>query len=405
MNTVRSVLISGATGVLGARIILDLIENTNIKIYGLVRAKSEAEAFDRLLGAVRVYADGSIEESLRDRAIAIPGNAEAAGWGINPATLKGLDVDLVIHSAASVNLVALYPMLRKPNVVATDNAVQIALNLGVPLVYVSTHGIQGMKAFEPGFVFRETDFNVGQEFRHFYYAKSKFDAESIVRNYRDRGLEALIVRPGDIFGDSKTGAYPLATRHGADVFYDIFKTAVDIGITAFKDDNFDITPVDYVARAIVALMLDRDCFGKTFHLTNPDRAKYYEVMNLLVDYGYRLRFIEYSEYLDKFRKGKVLRSGTKYKSNFVSLMQYFENFFRGESICATFDTSYTESILRRKGVSCARVDFDLIKTYMDYAIGIGYISAPGDQVLADYGQRSSQPAPHRLLRRTRLRRV
>ncbi|MEW6039454.1 MAG: SDR family oxidoreductase [Pseudomonadota bacterium] len=159
-------------------------------------------------------------------------------------------------------------------------------------MYLPT-GFLEQRLLKRGLYSRNTDLDVGQEFRFFYYAKSKYDAEKIVHRYSDEGPPTIIVRPGDIFGDSQSGAYPLRARPDADVFYDILKTAIDLGLTPFKDDHFDLTPVDFVAHAIVALMQGPDCYGKTFHLTNPDRKKYYQIVNYLIEYGYRIRAIQF----------------------------------------------------------------------------------------------------------------
>lgn len=404
METINTVLLTGATGTLGARILVDLLENTASKVYCVIRANSQPEALDRLRAAIRVYVNRDPSDVFGERVVALTGNIEKPNLGLDDNVRSVLAVDRVIHSAASVNLVALYSKLRKPNVLATENVAKLCWELQVPLVYVSTHGIQGLKAFEPGFIFRESDFDVGQEFKYFYYAKSKFDAEIIVRGYADRGLRTIIVRPGDIFGDSESGAFPLL-RPGADIFYDVFKTITDLGLAVFKKDYFDISPVDYVARGIVTLMGETTCYGKTFHLTNPDRKKFYQVINYLVDYGYRIRFLDFSEYLALFRKARVIHKGNKYRSNFISLMHYYETFFSQKSLCGTFDTSNTETTLKKHGVTCAPINFDLIKTYLDYAIAQGYITHPKEQELAEYREDIGRAQKNNLFRVPSLTRI
>jgi thioester reductase-like protein len=387
LKDTNSILVTGATGILGSRIVKELLERTDYKVYCLARAGSEQEGFARLRSAIGVYGEDRLDELMGDRVIAVPGDTQQPGLGIDPARFHVPDLDCVIHSAASVNLIALYHTLRKPNVVATENVAQFCATLQVPMVHVSTHGVFGTKAFEKGSVFKETDLDVGQEFRFFYYAKSKYDAEKIVRRYSEEGLPTIIVRPGDIFGDSQSGAYPLRARPDADVFYDILKTAIDLGLASFKDDHFDLTPVDFVAQAIVALMQDPDCYGKTFHLTNPDRKKYYQIVNYLIEYGYRIRFIQFQEYLDLIKKGMLRTEDRKYTSKFITLTEYFSSFFEGQSLCGTFDTTYTQSVLSHKGIQCPSANFDLIKTYLDYAIAEGFVSPPASQVLPSYDSR------------------
>jgi hypothetical protein len=143
----------------------------------------------------------------------------------------------------------------------------------------------------------------------------------------------------------------------------------------------DITPVDYVAEAIVALIFEPAAFGKTFHLVNPDVKAFYEVINLLIDYGYRIRFLPLGEYVELFSKRRVLHQGKAYSSFFTAMARHFQKYFDNDQFrwAATYDISNVQSILEPKGIRCPKINLDLLSSYLEYCSAADYLPSPANQ--------------------------
>ena len=280
-----------------------------------------------------------------------------------------------------MNLIDTAPSLERINVGGVAQMIELCLEADLPLVYTSTYGVAGMSAFQPGLVFRESDLDVGQDLATLHYARSKFEAEKLIHAAGNKGLRWVITRPGNIFGDSVTGAYPLTSPTVTGFYYDIFRTVATTGLAMFQQDLLDMTPVDYIAEAIVALIFEPEAFGKTFHLVNPDVKAFYEVINLLIDYGYRIRFLPLGEYVELFRNRRVFHEGKAYSSFFTAMARHFERYFTDAQVHfgAKFDVSNVQSILEPKGVRCPKIDLDLLSSYLEYCIAADYLPSPANQ--------------------------
>jgi thioester reductase-like protein len=382
-SSLHSVFLTGATGVLGGRVLYELLRSTDATIHCLVRAGNDELARERLANSLQIY-DVADEFSrvVNDRVKPVIGDVSLPRLGLDTRAyhkiLTGLDG--VLHIAANVNLVGNASSLERVNVGGTAQMIELCLEADLPLVYASSYAVSGMLGFQQGLVIRESDLDVGQELPT-DYARSKFEAEKLIHAAGNKGLRWVITRPGNIFGDSVTGAYPLTNPTVTGIYYDIFKTITTTGLAMFQPDRMDITPVDYVAEATVALIFEPEAFGKTFHLVNPDVKAFYEIINLLIDYGYRIRFLPLSEYVDLFRNRRILHQGKAYSSFFTAMTRHFQKYFSDARFCfsATFDISNVQSILEPRGIRCPKINLDLLSSYLEYCIDAGYLPSPANQ--------------------------
>ena len=382
-SSLHSVFLTGATGVLGGRVLYELLRSTDATIHCLVRAGNDELARERLANSLQIY-DVADEFSrvVNDRVKPVIGDVSLPRLGLDTRAyhkiLTGLDG--VLHIAANVNLVGNASSLERVNVGGTAQMIELCLEADLPLVYASSYAVSGMLGFQQGLVIRESDLDVGQELPT-DYARSKFEAEKLIHAAGNKGLRWVITRPGNIFGDSVTGAYPLTNPTVTGIYNHIFKTITTTGLAMFQPDRMDVTPVDYVAEATVALIFEPEAFGKTFHLVNPDVKAFYEIINLLIDYGYRIRFLPLSEYVDLFRNRRILHQGKAYSSFFTAMTRHFQKYFSDARFCfsATFDISNVQSILEPRGIRCPKINLDLLSSYLEYCIDAGYLPSPANQ--------------------------
>ena len=63
---------------------------------------------------------------------------------------------------------------------------------------------------------------------------------------------------------------------------------MDTGVMPEAYLHYDVVPVDYVSRGIVALSAGSDNFFDVYHLTNPDAKTFSQVMAFLREIGYEI---------------------------------------------------------------------------------------------------------------------
>ena len=377
----KNVFLTGATGVLGGRILKDLLQSTSSHIYCLTRGEDPLRCRERVRSLLNVYGAGeTLEAEFLARVVVLPGDVTQDRLGLTEAHYAELQgqTDITIHAAANTSLLLKYKRLEPINVQGTGRVIEFCL--GTPqknFSYVSTFTVMGDKTFDRHVCFRESDYDLGQGFNYMNYQQSKFRAEAMVRAARQRGLKWRIFRPGQIYGDSATGAYPHSTTQVSGLFYDLFKTAMDTGVMPEAYNHYDVVPVDYVSRGIVALSAGSGNFFEVYHLTNPDAKTFAQVMGILREIGYRIDLLPEEAYKQKLLIGDITKDGAPYTSTMLKAFRlwYFISkvSFYGS---ARTDCDYTRSQLERLGVTCAPINRKLIETYVHAGIREGYFPRP-----------------------------
>lgn len=98
------------------------------------------------------------------------------------------------------------------------------------------------------------------------YARSKLDSEQLIRKAMERGLDAVTLRPGLIYGP---GSEAWTTRIGTLLRQ---KRLGDLG--AEGDGFCNLVHVDDVAAAIVAALTHADAHKQSFNLADPDPPRW-----------------------------------------------------------------------------------------------------------------------------------
>jgi thioester reductase-like protein len=249
-ETDRAVLLTGATGFVGMEVLARYVERTDRELYVLVRAGDDAEAAARVRTTM-----GSLygsDEAYAGRVTAVAADIERDGLGLTPERRASLAarVSDIVHSAASVSFSLPLEESRQVNVAGTRRLLEFAHEAQsrgglTRFAYVSTAYVAGTHEGE----FREDQLDVGQDFRN-AYERSKFEAETLVREKADR-LPVQIFRPSIIVGEQASG-----WTASFNVLYAPLKAfargALRV-LPAHRSAPVDVVPVDYVADAIFAL--------------------------------------------------------------------------------------------------------------------------------------------------------
>jgi thioester reductase-like protein len=377
----QTIFLTGATGVLGGRVLKDLLQSTGCRIYCLARGKDPVHCEERVRSFLRVYDDqDTLESEFLSRVTVLRGDVTQNLFGLSESVFAKLqgETDITIHAAANTSLLLKYRRLEPINVQGTGRVIEFCLGTAEKsLSYVSTYTVMGDKTFDERVRFRELDYDLGQGFSHMNYQRSKFRAEAMVRTARERGLKWRIFRPGQIYGDSVTGAYPHSATRVTGLFYDLFKTAMDTGVMPEAYIHYDVVPVDYVSRGIIALSAGVDNFFDVYHLINPDAKTFAEVMGLLQEVGYPIELLPEEIYKQRLRSGEITKNGRPYTSTMLkafSLWYFISKVsFYGSAMT---DCEYTRSKLEKLGVVCAPIDRKLMETYVRAGIRDGYFPSP-----------------------------
>ena len=380
---VDSILITGVTGVLGGKLVHDLLSETNARITCLVRGEDVHQARERIRYFLGVYdVEGNLSGEFDRRVTPILGDVSRDDMGLDAATTAALaaEIDLTIHAAARTTLVGFYDALAPTNVDGTRRAIDFALQTKHKyLVYVSSFSALGDWLLASNRPFTERELELGQGYDHLPYQETKYHAEKLIRAASDEGLVWNIFRPGNIMGDGRTGRYPFAEVTVKGVYYDIFKTVAETGISMRSPIHWDISPVDYVSESLLQLALRRPSYRETYHLLNPDIRSLYEVLEYLHDFGYDVRAASVEEYHRLAADGLFRRAGSdeRYDSQTIEMVKYGVEIWGTEHYehSSYADCTYTREILVAAGVHCPP-PAEIVPRYLEHCIDVGYMQPP-----------------------------
>lgn len=322
LSQAKTVLLTGVTGFLGAFLLSSLLENTDADIICVVR-------FPEILddqcsaGMARVRKNmtefGLWNDAIIDRVEILPANLSRKRLGLSPDQFEELAsrVEVIIHSAATVNLVYPYAALRAPNVGGTREILRLACLAGATLHAVSTNGVlpPSSKGWSEDTIVDVDDVPTKLQDG---YSQTKWVAEQLVLEAIKRGLPARIYRPGTISGHSKSGA-----TNAWDLLTAIIVESMQIGYAPdLPNWLLEMTPVDFVSNSIAKLADHEDMTQRIFHLGDPAPIRANDVFSYLNQLGYRTEKLAFDKWagLWKQKRGSgrwgegaftvdVLRSG------------------------------------------------------------------------------------------------
>jgi amino acid adenylation domain-containing protein/thioester reductase-like protein len=262
----RTVLLTGATGFLGAHLAAELLAQTPARVLCLVRAAGAAAGHAALRGALERY--GLWREEGASRLEPLAGDLARPRLGLAAADLRRLEetADAIYHCGAQVNFLYPYEALRAANVEATRELLRLAAaGRAKALHHVSTLAVLPRPRRHGSLALPEEPLGEEPAGLATGYNQSKWVAERLVDTARRRGAPVTIYRPGWIVASSRTGI-----GNPADLLTRLAVASLRAGVAPELGAlRVCPTPVDFVAAAIVFLSLRGEAPGGIFHLVNP----------------------------------------------------------------------------------------------------------------------------------------
>jgi len=280
------VLVTGAAGLIGRRLVAELAAAGETRIVCLVRAGGEGASEARIREAV-----ASRGAPMPQRLHVIGGDLEQVRFGLPPAAFESLaaNVSRIFHVGARVNLVASYEALEAANVGGTHEAIRLAAAAGATLHHVSSVGVlpygAGRRVLESDPIDVEGELMTG-------YCESKWVAEGLVRLAMGRGLRATIHRPGLTLAAEDEA-------RGGSVLAALLALVAQLGALPKLAIPVDIVDADYVAGALVRIAANPRALSGTFHLTHPQPVMLPELVAHLAPAGLEIPFEDYESWRER----------------------------------------------------------------------------------------------------------
>jgi thioester reductase-like protein len=368
------IFLTGGTGFLGAFLIEELLQQTQATIYCLVRAANVEEGKNKLIKNLQQYA--LWDEKFNSRIIPVVGDLSEPllGIGAEQFQILATNIDTIYHSAALLNYVYPYSALKAANVLGTQEILKLACQIKVkPVHYVSSVAVFESNAYA-GKVVKEDDEFEHWEGIHLGYSQTKWVAEKLVKIAGSRGLPITIHRPPLIAGHSQTG---ISNTH--DFICLMAKGCLQMGSFPEVDYMLDMSPVDYVSKAIVHLSRQKESIGKAFHLQHPQPVPLTVLVDWVRSFGYPVDVISYDAWQEKLINNVTSAENPLYTlrpfllerraEEQLTIPDLYLKARRPEISCED-----TVNALAGSSIVCAPIDSKLFMTYTAYLIESGFLN-------------------------------
>lgn len=376
----KNVFMTGTTGFLGSRLLLELLRRTDAKFYCHVRASNDESGLKRIQHAVSIHGQVLTEQD-KKRIVPVPGDLTAKNLGMGEARWNELAefVDTVFHSAATVNMVKDYFELKPANVGGTREIARfIAEGNRKHLHYASTLSVFVATDRNTG-VAREDDV-LDREFQVYGgYAQTKFAAELLLREFTENTGPISFYRFGLLTGDSHTG------KSAKDDFLNMFARGIStLGCVPTSDAKMtvDITPVDYAAAAMahIAVSDTKSGTANTYHIANTSGFSLNNLLRVLNKLGFALDVLPAQEFLLNLQN-KSYKFNSEESAACLALCRALGNnesfsqfrtmdLFQATGI--TFDSQNTQAALEGTSIACPEPSNELIELYLRQVLTPGH---------------------------------
>ena len=364
-KSLGNVLLTGATGFLGAHVFDVLMKQETGKVFCLVRSK---EKFIDILH----YYFGKLYDG-NDRIIPVIGDVTDP----HLADILPRDVQTIIHTAANVKHYGAYSEFEKVNVDGTRIIIEYTKSIHAKLIHISTISVSG-NTFADAFIayraeqemqFDESCLYIGQSLEN-VYVRSKFEAECAVLDAVLDGLDAKIVRIGNL--TNRTGDYKFQPNYDNNAFLTRVCAGLKLGILPdyLLPLYTEFSPVDDTADGIVRI----GQYAKQqtiFHLNSNKPIYFTRLIEVLQKLDIPMNVVSGSEFRDRLEDMNRDNNTMYLYKAFQNDMDNDGNLIYDSNIRILNDI--TLNFLQKTGFEWPEIDFDYIKGYLEYFRKIGIL--------------------------------
>ncbi|KAI1818264.1 polyketide synthase [Poronia punctata] len=257
-GTPKTVLVTGATGFVGAFMVHELLRR-GISTYYLIRAEGTRQAQERMINTLTRY--GLWESEYEGLLQPVVGHLAQPLLGLCEDVFDDLanKVDAILHSGALVDWMHPLDDYIGPNMLGTHEVLRLAsYGRGKAVHFISTISTLPIHG---GYGLTERDGEYG-------YGTSKYLAERMVAAARFRGAKATSYRFPFVAASTRNGRFRLDR---GDFLHNLISGSLDLGaFPSLQDaDMSTVLPVDYLCDTVVTIMTkDQGRVGEDYDLVN-----------------------------------------------------------------------------------------------------------------------------------------
>jgi thioester reductase-like protein len=307
-----------------------------------------------------------------ERMEVLPGNLSGRHLGLSPEMFDQVAsrIEVIIHAAATVNLVYPYAALRTANVGGTREILRLASISGATLHHISTNGVL-VPSVEGWSEDAMVEIDDVPEKLLDGYGQTKWVAEMLVCEASRRGMPVKIYRPGTISGHSSTGS-----TNTYDLLNALIVESLQLGCAPSIEQWFaEMTPVDFVTDAIITLADHTESKQLIYHLGDSNPVSARGLFDSLNELGYNTTRVPWDDWVclwnEKRGNGKI-----RDEPFTVDILRGGMPTVEGLQSVTVLKDDATRAALALYGLYRPEIDSALLETYTRHFFARGWLNNP-----------------------------
>lgn len=362
---IQTVLLTGATGFLGAHILDELLRTTDATVYCLVRG----DIYRRRLSDTLRYYFGDVYENMIDERI-IPLAGDIVDENIFSDKSPKEAPDFVIHAAATVKHYGKYEYFHRVNTLGTKHVAEYAKSVGTNFIVISTISVSG-NSFADAFdtevaederYFSERSLYQGQSLEN-VYVRSKFEAECAVLDLMLDGLNANIIRVGNL--TNRASDFKFQPNAAENAFLSRVRAALDFGCLPdyLMPLYMEFSPVDDTARAVVSIAKHFNTEQTVFHVNSDRRLYFSRLVEILHELDVPMEVVDGDTFARRLKEKMNGKQAYIYEA-FINDLDRDGKLVYDSNI--HIENAFTLEYLRCFGFSWTEIDREYLVGYLEY---------------------------------------
>lgn len=375
---IGNILLAGATGYLGIHILADFLDNDSGIAYCLVRGKDKSDSTKRLQDLLSFYFGDKYADMNRIEVICA--DLQKDKFGLADTEYNDLlgKVDTAINCAASVKHYGSYKYFYNANVETTKRLIDFCKESNAKLIHTSTISVSGNSMADEftGFVsdetlhFYESTLYIGQPLDN-VYARSKFEAEKAVLDAMADGLQANIMRMGNLTNRLSDGQFQ--KNHESNAFLQRVRAVLELGVAPdyLIPLYAEFTPIDEAANAVMTIARHFNAEQNVFHINSIKVVYMDKLLEIFNQLGFSLDVVSGAEFTEALRQSAKQTGLEHIFETFVNDMDENDQLNYDSNI--RIENDFTVEYLRNLGFEWADIDINYLRKYVEYFRKIGYL--------------------------------
>ena len=340
-----NVLITGATGFMGAHLVAEYLDTEDGIVYCMLRKGKFNSAADRMHNMLFYYFGTRFEDVFESRVRVVNGDVTDYKYF---EMLEGEPIDTVFNCASNVKHFSNGTDIEEINVGGVVNCIKLCEKRGARLIHFSTVSVAGTTDDVTKLSRRALDeqsFYYGQTLDNKYTSSKLMGERMVLEAVAERGLDGKVIRVGTLAARESDGEFQI--NFLTNNFMGRLRSYELLGCFPYQmiENQVCMGPIDTSCNAFLRLAkTPKEC--TVFNAVNNHTLPLGDIIRQMNAAGIPIRFVEYEEFSAALNEAQKDPD----KAAILSSMTAYMNTAHGKKIVALpFESHYTTQILARMG--------------------------------------------------------